>query len=263
MADAVATEPTPMSETPEFQMELAKATTEIHDKVMAEVKAMMAGVASVGQGSDIKELARAIALSNAEIADQGTNRKRVAPEILESQHQSFLKMHALLEKAQSLPASKQPRYAVAAKVYVGDRLIEPYQRLSGGRVEQTRILFLSAPNLGLKPINEAAKEIYDAFVGSLSARETSITGWGGSKFSTPNEVNAPPVWMTKNGAVISSPTATALEHDQVMTPEIGDGDNGPQAEEQMAMDDPRRRTINVLGNIAPPAQRGQIQAKVL
>jgi alpha-galactosidase len=49
--------------------------------------------------SEVERFARAIAASTAEMADQGTNRKRVAPEILEARAKAQTRMSDLLDKA--------------------------------------------------------------------------------------------------------------------------------------------------------------------
>ena len=249
-----------LTQTPEFQMALAKATTEIHDKLLAEVRAMMAaGTAPVASGTDddnIIKLARAIAASNAEMADQGTNRKRVAPEILEARQRSHERMVELLNAAQDLPKADRPLYRVRAKGYFGDRLVEPFQRLSGGRIEPTRVYFMSSPNLALEPINASAKAIYEAFVGSIAGGERYLNGK-----AIPSPDGAKPLWMTKNGVLIAAPTATAVQHGMVMEAEPVSLDEVGAArpgvvEELISVDDPRATKIPVLGTIAPPATRG-------
>ena len=69
-----------VTQTPEFQMAFAEATAKMHDEIMASVTEMLGKKSAAGSAdeSDIQRLARAIAMSNAEIADQGTNRKRVS-----------------------------------------------------------------------------------------------------------------------------------------------------------------------------------------
>src|SRR5260221_9010201 len=141
--------PADISDTPEFQMALAKATSEMHDRIVGEVRSILAaeraaGVAKpISDQGELERFARAIAASTAEMADQGTNRKRVAPEILEARAQSHKRMHELLESAQKLKGTARPLYRVRAKCYLGDRLIEPFQRLGRGEVVPTNICFMS------------------------------------------------------------------------------------------------------------------------
>ena len=263
-------EDTDITQTPEFEMALAQATAEIHDTIMAEVKAMMAGKEVKSDEGEIQKLARAIALSNAELADQGTRRKRVSPEIMEARSQSLKRMNVLLEAAQSLPKSDRPLYRLRAKGYFGDRLIEPFQRIAGGKVIPTHVTFMSSPNLALEPLNEAAIAIFAAFIGSISGGDQTINGR-----SVPDPSGAKPFWMTNNGAVISAPTATAREHGMIMEPEpislddmrrpipdVGDGSKLGGAVEIISVDDPRATKIPVLGTIAPPATRGSISSRV-
>ena len=262
-----------ITETPAFQMAIAKATAEIQERILEEVRSLKAGKPAAEDNDDdeIKKLARAIALSNAEIADQGTRRKRVSPAVMEARAQSLKKMHELLEAAQKLPKKEKPLYRVRTKGYFGDRLIEPFQRLPGGRVVPTMVTFMSAPNLALQPANEAAEAIYEAFIGTISGGDQTINGR-----PVPDPSGAKPFWMTNNGAVISTPTATAREHGMVMeaepitldnplranTPDTGEGTNMGGAIEVLGPDDPRATKINVLGTIAPPATRGSIDPRV-
>jgi len=262
-----------ITETPAFQMAIAKATAEIQERILEEVRSIKAGKPAIEDNDDdeIKKLARAIALSNAEIADQGTRRKRVSPAVMEARAQSLKRMHSLLEAAQTLPKREKPLYRVRSKGYFGDRLIEPFQRLPGGRVVPTMVTFMSAPNLALQPANEAAEAIYEAFIGTISGGDQTINGR-----SVPDPSGSKPFWMTNNGAIISTPTATAREHGMVMeaepitldnplrgsTPDTGEGNNMGGAIEVLGPDDPRATKINVLGTIAPPATRGSIDSRV-
>lgn len=250
-----------ITDTPEFQMAMAKATTEIHNRLVAEMKEILASERSakpVSDQSDIERLARAIAMNTAELADQGTNRKRVAPEVLEARAQSTKRMHALLEEAQKLTGADRPKYRVRAKCYLGDRLIEPWQRRARGEVIPTHIYFMSTPNLAMEPINDVAKAIYAAYRGTMAGPET-INGTR----PDPDALGAKPVWVTNNGAIIASPTVTAREHDMVIEPDPRDtapdtalGPNVGGQVELISVDDPRATKIPVLGTIAAPAVRG-------
>lgn len=267
----------PISETPEFQMELAKAKVELHDSLLDELTKRFAANAPApvtGQSGGINDdtivkLARAIALSNAEIADQGMNRKRVAPEILEHRRESGVLMHELLAKAQPLKGAERPRYRVKSKIYVGDRLVDPFQRLEGGKIRPVEVYFMSMPNLGMEPINETAKEIYRAFVGTISGGDSL---WE-KVAMPPDPLNAKPLYMTNNGAVVAKdfPSLNTRAHNYMEEPEavdldevpfVGNGQNAGGAVEIMQMDDPRRTSISVLGTIAPPATRGSIDPRV-
>lgn len=265
-----------VTQTPDFQMALAAMTVDIHDKVMADVKAMLASPAAVAAtpagsaDSDIQRLARAIAMSNAELADQGTGRKRVSPEIVEGRRQSRDKMEKLLSDVDKLPTNERPRYKLRAKGYFGDQLVEPFQRLPGGRIVPTEVIFLSVPNLALVPLNASAKAIYDAYIGSISGGENSING-----IPVPDPGAVKPAWMTKNGVVIAgvpsassqkygmAPEVEPLEVDLMRrpVPQVGDGASVVSVTEVYDNDDPRRDKINVLGTLAAPAVRGSIPTR--
>lgn len=255
--------PDSITETPEFQMALAAAAADIQAKVMAAMEARLDGKAAAPSSDDnIERLARAIAASNAEMADQGTFRKRVAPEIIEARSQATKRMHELLVEAGKIPKGdpRRPFYRVRAKGYFGDRLIEPFRRLPGGKIEPTHVYFLSAPNLALEPANDTARAIYAEFIKSISGGDQTIAG-----MAIPDPSGAKPLWMTSNGAVIATPTMTARAHGMVdeperidlsEIPEIGTGNRPGAVEEIVSTDDPRATKIPVLGTIAPPATRG-------
>jgi hypothetical protein len=248
--------------TPEFQMAIAKAVTEIHDRLTDEMRLVIAekmdGLPREQLAeSEVERFARAIAASTAEMADQGTNRKRVAPEILEARAKAQTRMSDLLDKAQDLKGAERPLYRVRSKCYLGDRLIEPYQRGHRGEVTPTHIYFMSSPSLGMEPVNDVAKEIYAAFMGTISGGQSMINGR-----PIPDALAAKPLWMTRNGAVIAASTVTAREHGMVIEPDPLDipstalGPGVGQQVEIVSVDDPRATKIPVLGTIAAPAVRG-------
>jgi len=205
----------------------------------------------------MERFARMIAASTAEMADQGTYRKRLAPEVLEARAQATKRLYELLDKAQALTGKNRPLYRVRSKCYLGDRLIEPFQRGFKGEITPTHIYFMSQPSLGMEPVNDVAKEIYAAFQGTMLGGESMINGK-----PTPDALAARPLWMTKNGAVLATPTATAREHGMVIEPDpldipsTGLGPNVGQQVEIVSVDDPRATKIPVLGTIAAPAVRG-------
>ena len=249
----------PVTETPEFQMALAAATTRIADDLRAEMKTIMAGAVSKGAGdSDALSMARMIASSIAQMADQGTGRKTVAPEILEARRMAQEEMGRLLMAARELPKGDRPRYRLTAKLYAKDRVVDPYHRDS--RTKQlvpTEVIFMSVPNLAMRPLNPTAKAIFKAFMGMANNGQSEVMQ------------DFKPVWVTDSGVIVAgTPPQTKSAHggeldidysfdDDLMSDipnPVGQGE-GDDNLGIITQDDPRRDTIHTLGTIAPPARR--------
>lgn len=252
-----------ITETPEFKAALAKSIKEASDGILERLQAVMG--ASEGSGpavtnqNDASALFRQMALAIAEISDQGTNRKRVAPEVLAAREDAKNRMGELIMKAQSLKGNNRPRYRLVAKVYLREVLIEPYQRV-GNRNVPTEIFWSYAPNTAMRPVNEVAKEIYEQFV-----------QWIGGAAEVNSMRGAPaPVWVTGGGAVIAgTPPSTASVHGNVYSPDpltvedydedVAAGGNGASNEDNgfgfSVPQNPEAPQINVLGTVAPPARR--------
>ena len=249
-------------ETPEFRAAMAdvqaKAAEDARRLFESERENLNSGTPTMAL---LEAFSRMIAMSNAEIADQGTMRKRVSPAVLEAQRKSRELLLELVEMAQGLTGKDRPLYRLRAKAYLGDRLIEPFQRGHRGEVTPTHIYFTSIPNLAMEPLNDVAKEIYAAFAGTMAGVDNMLGGK-----PVPDALGNKPLWMSKNGAVLAVPTATAREHGMVMdaepvdvnllrTPDTTDPLK-PGMVEITSVDDPRATRIPVLGTIHPPAVRG-------
>lgn len=256
----------PITDTPEFQMALAKSTAEIHDKLMAEVRDIMAKTGPHAENGDALSMARMIASSIAEMADQGTNRKTVAPEILEARRAAQKNMERLLMAARELPTKDRPKYRLITKGYFKDRLVDPYHRDKRTKqIVPTDVYFMGSPSMGMRPLNKTAKAIYKAFLGSISNGESEV----------PFDVK--PIWVTDSGVIIAgTPPQSAGVHgnvmDEVMSLDdliddvpapVGDG-SGEDDDLTFAtpdQNDPRMAEIAVLGTIAPRAKRASIAEK--
>lgn len=253
-----------ITQSPAFQMALAEATARISAQLVAEVKEIVASAKgndaepAMRDNSEAQSLARMIAASIAEMADQGTDRKRVAPEILEARAQAQKKMERLLLEVRELPKDKRPKYRLIAKFYAKDRVIDPFMRDPRSKqIIPTDIYFLGIPNQGMTPLNAAAKAVFSAYQGSISNGESEVP------------LGTKPIWVTDNGVIIAgtAPRTIAahgraidpLDLDEEMRltpPAVGAGDGEPDDELGFAnQDDPRAAQIHVLGTIAAPAQR--------
>ncbi len=246
---AVPPEPTPaavdLTATPEFKA----AVNEAVQQALAQFKTSLmgdAGDAKKPEGEDNFAFARQLAMAIGEVADQGTNRKRVAPEILAQRAEAHERCVALLMKARA--EGKKPEYRLTSKVNLNEQLIEPFMRGSDGKPKPTVIRYSGMPNDAMVPLNDVAKAIYREYslsIGSVEAERKA----------------ADRMWMTPEGVVIvgNGPARRAL-------PGFNDTTGiGPQVEDEFPEElgiidnaDPRSATHRVLGTVAAPAVRNEL-----
>lgn len=236
-----------VTETPEFKAALAlaveAATKTATESILAQLQGAMA-TAPVSASTDTDALFQKMALAIADISDQGTNRKRVAPEILARRAAEAQRMDDLLKKAYD--EGVLPAYTLVAKVYLNETFIEPYQPGKGNRAGEmipTEIDWAGPPNMAMRPLNDAAKEIYDAFLGSI-----------GSAADMPGTAPAQ-YWTTNRGLIVKgrapvTPQAKAISQNED-TLLVRGGTSNPMAP-----------AINVLGTIAKPAIRQNYERAV-
>lgn len=241
---------TDVTKTPEFLAAVKAATASMRDEILIDLQAALTKAPAAASGDETLDLMRKVALSFAEISDQGTNRKRVAPEILASREAAKERMGTLILKARSLPTADRPRYKLIAKCYLKERLVEPFQRRPDKSVVQTEIYWTNAPNTAMRPVNDSAKAIYVEFMTWIGGKE-AIAG-----------MVSQPLWITDKGAVLANPTASMKA--VAMAADVFDLDGEPVpaggngAEEDLEFvdaADPRRPEIHVLGTVAAPARR--------
>lgn len=229
----------------ELKKLLDDTATDTARRVSAELLAGM-----VSKGSDnpaagqIKELAEQLALAIAEVSDQGTNRKRVAPEILAGRAKAYEKLVKQLsyarDKADEADISGDiderakwlPRYIVAAKTYLTDRVVEPWRRVDKDIVP-TEIIWRGIPNNSLRPLNAIAQEIF-----------TTFQAWVG----TEGLLRAQNSFVTPGGVTIvgEAPPGSRLNISDEMR---------PSDLEVVGTADPTAPFIRVLGTIAEPARQ--------
>ena len=240
------------------------AVAKVQDEMLMKFSAMMAKAnpAAVnstltGEG-EVQTLFRQMALSIAEISDQGSNRKRVAPEILAAREAHKERMGELVLAARKLPQHEKPRFKIISKCYLNERFIEPFRRGDGNKTVQNEIYWANVPSSGMRPVNDSAKAIFKEFVGWLGGKE-ALSGIGQL---------AQPLWITEKGTVLLKATATAtargllhpdadvIDFDGGTVANTGKGVNEEDDEiEFVGADDPRKPEIQVLGTLAPPAKR--------
>jgi len=241
--------PVDFFKTPQFQRAVAEETA----KQLAALQGKNAAVP--GEAPEMG-IFRNLALAIAEISDQGTDRKRVAPEILAARakaHASMIvEIMAMRERVAQGVEGALPIYALVAKVYINEVVVDPYC-VDGftHQTVQTRIFWDSVPNPAMRPENEAAKRIHDLYLASIG--------------STGLDVPISPVWTTGKGRIITSDGGGApqsrktINNPDDVRPQVGaaltDFNNRFGV---VGSVDPTKETINVLGTIAPAARRAEV-----
>jgi hypothetical protein len=235
-----------LSDDPEFKAAVKAAAK-------AEVAELLNGARpQIEEGGDVNDILRTLALSIAEISDQGTNRKRVAPEILARRDMARKDMIELIREAREAKAS--PEYALVAKVYLNERFVEPYRWGDNRKAEQVHIVWNGVPNEAMRPVNDVAKKIYGKYresVGSVDAKE--IKG-----------IDLRPMWITNGGLVVKGAISTRRQVGTIDHIEDGSAD-APVFDDELAivgaprtigaMIDPSADSVNVLGTVAAPAKQ--------
>lgn len=245
-----------MAEAPKPDLSAVMQTPEFQQMVATAVARELSSRAAHGPGMDeaTREFFSTMALSIAEISDQGTQRKRVAPEILARRAKAAEKCEQLIAHAQAMIAEARteknqkkelswtPEYRVTAKIYFGERIIDPYRRGPDKTVVPQEIYWTGMPNEALRPINKVAEEIYDAYRESIGSTEKlrSLKGSHGGIVAPDNR----PYSITVGGLVVKgeiSPKAVI----------------GPVDTENPPVDnnDPNAAEVYVLGTVAAPARR--------
>ena len=156
----------PVTETEEFKAAVAKAASEAISELLPSLKQARAEQGTQDEGSDPTWM-RALAMEISQLTDQGTGRRRVAPEILRSRQMAREKMTKLLIEARA--AKKLATYLVRTKTYIADRVVEPFWIASDHTAQPTIIDWDGVPNEAMVPQNKTAKAIHDAFMESIGS----------------------------------------------------------------------------------------------
>jgi hypothetical protein len=239
MADAANARP--ITETPEFHKAVADAVA----KAIPDIVAHLSAIRGAPAGDD-KAFAEGLAMAIAALTDQGTGRKRVAPEIVEQRSKARTRMAELLIAAKA--ENRIPSYRLTNKVYLDEVLVDPiYIDPASKSQKPTEIDWPGVPSEAMIPINDVAREIHAAFclsIGSV-AKEHLIA--------------EKPFAVTANGLVVKS-GGLALRPASVL------GMN-PEAQQQATGEGLRikgrgtgipgeHKEVRVLGTVAAPARVG-------
>jgi len=180
-----ATEALPLTETPEFKEAVTKATQAAIASALPEIVAELAkakGGLPISAGE--QTWAEGLAMAIAQLTDQGTGRKRVAPEIVKAREEARKEMTRLIIEAKTfhdkaraegkeeIARSYLPLYQLRNKVYLEEILIEPvYIDMATKAPRPTEIGWPGVPSEAMIPVNDVAKGIHEAFSNSIGSTE--------------------------------------------------------------------------------------------
>ncbi len=156
---------------PEVQALIADAVAHATAELTAKLAAKRAEHGTENGGGD-QALMRGLALAIAEVSDQGSNRKRVAPAVLEARREARERMTALILdcKAQDI----MPEYELTRAVYLAEELVEPTYTDRDHVMRRTKIEWAGVPNEGMTPANDAARGIHGAFMESIGGATPNV-----------------------------------------------------------------------------------------
>lgn len=234
----------PDLDSPEFQAAVAAAASKVVAELMAgrnEVPAVGPAIAVPAAGD--MAWARQLAQAMAEVADQGTDRKRLAPEVLAQRTEARDRMEKLIIAARV--RGDLPVYQLRNKVQMkigdkGEAVVEPIWRGNDKIHYPTEIEWQGVPNQEMIPMDDTAREIYQAFTESIG--------------NVPIVKQVEGIAMTPSGAVVRGGAAAALFRATGRAPELGGpapmGDAATIRRHQPA----QTREIRVLGTLHAPAR---------
>jgi hypothetical protein len=154
-----------VTETPEFKAAVAKAAADALSELLPTLKRAREEHGTEEEGGADPTWMRALAMEISQLTDQGTGRRRVAPEILRDRQMAREKMTNLIVEARA--AKKTATYRVKAKCLLADRVVEPFWIASDHTAQPTVIDWDGVPNEAMVPENKTATAIHKAFMESI------------------------------------------------------------------------------------------------
>ena len=155
-----------LTDTDEFKAAVAKAASDAIAELLPSLKEARQSHGTEDEGSDPTWM-RALAMEISQLTDQGTGRRRVAPEILRARLMAREKMTKLIVEARA--AGKKASYRVRSKTHLADRVVEPFWIASDHTAQPTIIDWDGVPNEAMVPENKVAVAIHQAFMESIGS----------------------------------------------------------------------------------------------
>lgn len=277
-------EPFDVTKTPEFQAALNDAVGKALIDHLGPLKEQIAAArqGEIVEGGQVdggtENMLQRLAHLIADVGDQGSGRPpRLPPEVMARRENSRRRMFealdamrarvkALREAGKKGEARKAvPRYRIMTKTCLNDVVYEPFKMdMASRQPVPVELGWTGPPNQAMRPINEAALEIFGHYRDWIGGVDTSIAKPG---FISPKGVviligerYSPPVSaMQKNGFQPDFGDMQIEERDG-----LDESDGKPFFENEVETGygahgtvDPRAREVHVLGTLAAPAVQSQ------
>lgn len=226
-------------ETPEFADAVAKAVAaqmEGFKKDLLTAASNPAPAAGGGMTDLLTEVLSKLSLNMQSLNQQGQYNKPVLPEEVLRREQAHNRMVDLI-MASRQDGSEKPSYRVTSKIYLNERLIDPFKVVDKKAVHN-EITWTGVPNDGMAPINDTAHAIYNAW------REST----GGPTQLVPT-ADKRPLHVTAAGLTVRGepPKRRHVAAEAEFSDDLGFANNDPNAPE-----------VSVLGTVAPKARQNSV-----
>lgn len=246
-----------MTSSPEFQAAVSAQVSAALENLLPKLAEARATAGTAPETGD-RTLMRELAMSLAELTNQGSGRVKVSPEVLQKREAAREKMVNLIIEARA--EKKVPTYHLVNKIFMNNRIIEPFWvHPSTKAVENTELDFWGIPNDAMVPVNDTAKTIFVAYRDSLG----TVHGITGVANILPG-MDA--LGVTAGGLVIRNSAVTDVARRR--TPEVSTSGPMESAYEESAdthdfqpmtlKQDAHKgqyKDVNVLGTIQQPARQ--------
>ena len=253
----------PITDTPEFKTALDAAVSAALPaaveaavaKLSDELRALRqtAGTEDAADAPGDTKWLRQLAMAIAEVSDQGTNRKRVAPEILAKREAARQRMGRLILEARA--QSLEPEYRLIGQVYLAEEKLDPfYSDPATKRILPRDIVWTGPPNEAMRPLNDTAFGIFEAFMESIGGNSDNAD-WRPKRGDVSGKapVNLNGAWVTERGLYIKGASAA-----QRRTVGSLPDSNTPAPQDTLIArrhNDPTAAEVRVLGSVHPPARQ--------
>jgi len=105
---------------------------------------------------------------------QGQYNKPISIEESQRREDAHNRMVDLIMHSRTLPVLERPEYRIVTPVYLNERRIQPYRMLPDKRQVNNEVRWTGVPNRSMVPVNDMARQIYDAWDISTGGRPEAI-----------------------------------------------------------------------------------------
>jgi len=151
--------------------ELDQRVAELVEQRLAGLKDVVAKASPGAEGQDLAAIIQSMAMAIANVSDQGTGRKRVAPEEIVRREEARVVMFRLIDEANETGTA--PEYQLRHLVYLKEQKVNPVWVDSSHRQQPTHIHWFGVPNQAMVPVNDMANRIHRAFLDSIGEKEVA------------------------------------------------------------------------------------------